>query len=228
MPNYKGKKKHLYDFLPRPKKWAKRIICIIAALILLSWIVPAIFGIGAIDLSQVSDGFILSAIKEMKGELIGQSFDIYEYDADGALNFIISGEKVNITSETDRAGEETSYLKITIDGGEWNHVGSTLVFIEKGAKLVTDFDIAKVSAAKTGSAGFMAVDRVVNHYKNLLGAPKVAIIEAQHGQPVLLFQGNSVYKDIPANLPKMTLLMIDGKHVYIHRANINIMSSNKL
>lgn len=228
MPNYKGKKKHLYDYLPSPKKWAKRIICIIFALILLFYGGVFLIGGGAVDLSKVSDGFILSELMKLKGDLIGQSFDIYEFDADGGLNFIVSGEKVNITQETDRAGEETSYLKIMIDGSEWNHVGSTLVFVEKGAKLVTDFDVSKIAVSKSGSLGFMGVDRVINHYRNLLGTSKAAIVEAQHGQPILLFQGNSVYKEIPANLPKMTLLMLDGKHVYIHRANINILPAKML
>ena len=38
-----------------------------------------------------------------------------------------------------------------------------------------------------------------------------------------LFQGNDCYCEIPADLPKTTLINIDGKMVYVHRANVDII-----
>ena len=35
--------------------------------------------------------------------------------------------------------------------------------------------------------------------------------------------GEDVYWEIPDDLPKMTKLMIDGKALYIHRANFEII-----
>ena len=45
----------------------------------------------------------------------------------------------------------------------------------------------------------------------------------QNGTPIGLFQGNDCYTEIPADLPKTTLINIDGKMVYVHRANVDII-----
>ena len=37
--------------------------------------------------------------------------------------------------------------------------------------------------------------------------------------------GDEVYWKIPKDLPKMTKLMIDGKALYIHRANFQIIDT---
>lgn len=42
------------------------------------------------------------------------------------------------------------------------------------------------------------------------------------------FPGDNVYWEIPEDLPKMTKLMIDGKALYIHRANYQIIDSDLL
>ena len=43
------------------------------------------------------------------------------------------------------------------------------------------------------------------------------------GVPICAYGGNSVYWEIPDDLPKTTKLMIDGKPLYIHRANYVMM-----
>ena len=48
------------------------------------------------------------------------------------------------------------------------------------------------------------------------------------GIPIGVYQGEEVYVTIPSNLPKMTRLNIDGKSLYIHRANYVILDSNML
>jgi hypothetical protein len=44
------------------------------------------------------------------------------------------------------------------------------------------------------------------------------------GQPIAAFSGDDVYWD----LPKMTKLMVDGKALYIHRANYQIIDKKLL
>ena len=53
-------------------------------------------------------------------------------------------------------------------------------------------------------------------------------LPSQLGQPIKAYQGDDVYWEIPENLPKMTKLMIDGKALYIHRANFQIIDSDCL
>lgn len=52
---------------------------------------------------------------------------------------------------------------------------------------------------------------------------RVVIIQSQEGDPICMFQGDSVSWDIPKNLPKTTEINIDGMKLYIHRANFAVV-----
>lgn len=69
---------------------------------------------------------------------------------------------------------------------------------------------------------------IVNSYKNQFGKSRVVVIKSQLGQPIVAYSGKKVYWEIPDNLPKMTKLMIDGKALYIHRANFQIIDKTLL
>ena len=49
---------------------------------------------------------------------------------------------------------------------------------------------------------------------------------SQTGAPICMFQGDKCYTEVPADLPKTTLISIDGKLVYVHRANIDIIDAD--
>ena len=51
---------------------------------------------------------------------------------------------------------------------------------------------------------------------------------AQTGAPIYVFSGRSVYWEVPDDLPKFTKLSIDGKPLYIHRANFQIIDAKLL
>lgn len=69
--------------------------------------------------------------------------------------------------------------------------------------------------------GFIA--GIVNKYKNMFGKSRIVVVKSQLGQPITAYSGDEVYWEIPDDLPKMTKLMIDGKALYIHRANFQII-----
>ena len=48
------------------------------------------------------------------------------------------------------------------------------------------------------------------------------------GVPICAYGGNDVYWEIPEDLPKTTKLMIDGKPLYIHRANYVMLDTELL
>ncbi len=163
-------------------------------------------------------------VSKLRGELFGNDYIIRQYDDFGNLVFTIRGDKVTMDCELDEYGEVTSYIDITIDGESWKHVGSTLVFAQEKADMITDFQIpAEMEGQGFGSTGLMAVDRRLNEYANFFGKDLVILISSQNGTPVALFQGNNVYTEIPGDLPKTTLIHIDGAMVYVHRANIDII-----
>ena len=162
-------------------------------------------------------------VGKLKGELFGNDYIIRQFDDFGNLVFTVRGDKVTMDCELDEYGEVSSYIDITIDGESWKHVGSTLVFAQKGVDLITDFQLPDQMESTGSSTGLMAVDRKINHYKNLFGKELVVLVSSQNGTPIGLFQGDDCYIEIPADLPKTTLINIDGKMVYVHRANVDII-----
>lgn len=178
-------------------------------------------------LTLSSCGWLNAFIGQLKGELIGNDYIITEYDNFGNPVLQVEGDKITMDGAVDSAGEPTSYITITVDGYEWDHVGSTLVFAQNGVDMVTDFDLPEIIETHgSTSTGLMDVDRVVNHYKNLFGKKSVVIVSSQNGTPIGLFQGDNCYVEIPDDLPKTTLVNIDGKMVYIHRGDVDIMPTS--
>jgi hypothetical protein len=167
--------------------------------------------------------FVETFVGKLKGELFGNDYVIRQYDDFGNLVFTVYGDKVTMDCELDEYGEVSSYIDITIDGESWKHVGSTLVFAQEKADMITDFQLPAELEGQGGSTGLMAIDRRINEYANYFGKELVILISSQNGTPVALFQGNNVYTEIPGDLPKTTLIHIDGAMVYVHRANIDII-----
>ena len=100
-------------------------------------------------------------------------------------------------------------------------VRDTCIFVQKGLEPEVDFSMEEISSNGGGSPASIA--RVLNKYKNDFGKSRVVVIKSQLGQPIAAFSGDDVYWEVPEDLPKMTKLMIDGKALYIHRANYQII-----
>lgn len=177
-----------------------------------------------------------SQIADLKGELIGNSFDISIYDNFGTNVLNISGDKVQVDNNNivevksvDSNGdwsttyEMSSVTTNTIDGNNMNQVGNTVIYAERGLNKITDFELP--TDIETSGGTFNLLDRNINEIKNLIGTPKVVVISSQLGVPIAVYGGEKVYYEIPDDLPKMTKLNIDGKALYIHRANYIIIDN---
>ena len=166
---------------------------------------------------------ISSFFGSLTGELFGKDYDIRQYDDFGNLVFTVHGDRVTMDCELDEYGEVSSYIDITIDGQSWKHVGSTLVFAQNGVDMITDFQLPTDMEVDGGGLGLISGDRFVNDYRNKFGKKLVVLVSSQNGTPIGLFQGDNCYTEIPGDLPKTTLINIDGKLVYVHRANVDII-----
>ena len=177
---------------------------------------------------------LASAINDIKGSLIGNQYTIYTYDNFGNLVLETSGKKIDIAGNPvkntsyDENGkvitgyELSSVITITIDGNEIESCGDTCIFVQKG--LTPDVDFTTETIQSSGSVlDITSLSAKLNQYKNKFGKARVVVIESQLGNPIMAFSGDSVYWEIPEDLPKMTKLMIDGKALYIHRANFQII-----
>lgn len=186
-------------------------------------------------------GKLGSIINEIHGSLIGNNYTVYTYDNYGNQTLKTSGKKISITGnkiETvsyDSDGRAvtgydlSSVITITIDGKEIESCGDTCVFVQNGLEPEVDFSLDEVNSnGGNGITDNAALARVLNRYKNDFGKSRVVVIKSQLGQPIAAFSGDNVYWEIPDDLPKMTKLMVDGKALYIHRANYQIIDKDLL
>lgn len=171
--------------------------------------------------------FLGSKLQDIKGTLVGDSYSIEFYDNYGAKFLTSNGQRIDLEGNyvqvyTD--GESSSYelssvVTITIDGNNMETTGSTVIFEGKGLKKLADFSISETNSTSNSVMDITSISRNVNEFKNNFGVAKVVIIQSQMGVPICAYGGNNVYWEIPDDLPKTTKLMIDGKPLYIHRAN---------
>lgn len=180
-------------------------------------------------------------MNDVKGNLSGNSYTIYTYDNYGQKVMTTTGDKINIAGNKtkskgyDSEGNETtsydvsSVITILIDGKEIESCGDTCIFEQKGLKPEVDFTQENIISHSTGKISENTyIAGILNSYKNYFGKSRVVVIKSQLGQPIAAYSGDEVFWKIPDDLPKMTKLMIDGKALYIHRANFQIIDKELL
>jgi hypothetical protein len=182
-----------------------------------------------------------SQIRELSGDLVGNSFVITTYDNYGQQTMKTSGRRVNVKgnkvktsgyTETGVAFEQwelSSVITITVDGREMETCGDTCIFAEKGLEPDLDFTTPEFIESHGGSPfSITSLSYALNQYRNYFGKSRVVVIKSQTGQPICAYSGNNVYWEVKTDLPKTTKLMIDNKALYIHRANFQIIDKKLL
>lgn len=152
-----------------------------------------------------------------------------------------TGDKINITGNKtksigyDSDGSEittydlSSVITINIDGNQIQSCGDTCIFVQEGLNAEVDFTQNQINSSTNGNfSDNTYIAGIVNEYKNMFGKSRIVVIKSQLGQPITAYSGEKVYWEIPDDLPKMTKLMIDGKALYIHRANFQIIDKELL
>ena len=189
----------------------------------------------AVVFNMTGCAWLDSKIADMKGELIGNSFDVSIYDNFGTNILNIHGDKVQVNNNVvevksvDSSGnwsttyEMSSVTSNTIDGSNMEQVGNTVIYAERGLNKITDFELP--TDITTSGGTFNLLDRNINDIKNIIGTSKVVVISSQLGVPIAVYGGEKVYYEIPDDLPKFTKLSIDGKALYINRANYIILDT---
>ena len=181
-------------------------------------------------------------VNELNGSITGNSYNASFYSNEGVKFMDMSGQKIDFSSnivkeqsyDSDSGWGYTetlsSVVTITIDGKEVESCGSTMIFAEEGLNPDVDFKSPDVINSTTdGSLGENAIiASIVNKYKNYFGKSRVVVIQSQLGDPICAYSGDEVYWKVCQDLPKTTKLMIDGKALYIHRANFQIIDKELL
>ena len=178
-----------------------------------------------------------SKVQDIKGQIKGNTYNCMFYSNMGDNFMNVKGEKIelvpNIVKERTYDGETgnwgytetiSSVVTITIDGHQLENCGSTVLFAEDDLKPDADFKtVDNIESNAKGIGDNTIIAGVVNKYKNYFGKPTVVVIQSQLGTPICAYSGDKVYWEVCQDLPKTTKLMIDGKALYIHRANFQII-----
>lgn len=204
----------------RINRQRSKLANVLAVFILMVVLIGTITGCAALD-----DFF-----KTAKGALIGNSFTVFQYDNTGNQTLVFKGSSIEISPYQPKYNENgekelTSVLDITVDGNQVLAVGNTLIFEERGLDKIAGFEDISEFANSWSAEGlhFIPYDKFINSIKNMAGKPRLILVYSQLGEPLAVYQGDSVYVTVPSDLPKMTRLNIDGKSLYLHRVNYTII-----
>lgn len=181
-------------------------------------------------------------VNELNGSITGNTYNAGFYTNQGENFMNVSGQKIDLQSnvikeKTYNSNNGWGYNKtlssvvtVIIDGKTIESCGSTMIFAENGLNPEVDFNSPEViKSTSDGSFGDnVFIASIVNKYKNYFGKSRVVVIQSQLGDPLCAYSGNEVYWEVCQDLPKTTKLMIDGKALYIHRANFQIIDKNLL
>lgn len=185
-------------------------------------------------LTQTLSGcsWISSKISEFKGSLIGNSYTIDTFDNFGKKLMTTVGSKVSVNGnytqsdkEDDSTKQLTSVITIDIDGHQMISSGDTMVFYEKGLEPEFNWSVRMIESTDNplDPTDNTLISGRINAVKNYFGKSQVIVIKSQIGAPIYAFSGDKVYWEIPEDLPKFTRINVDGKQLYIHRANFQII-----
>ena len=182
-----------------------------------------------------------SGIHDLHGSIIGNEYNIDIFDNTGIRTLKSHGKKIDIdnnvveertyasaTDEWYTTKTLSSVITITIDGRQLISCGDTCVFYDKRLTPEYEFYLDQIDSESSGILDSTLISGRVNIIKNELGKPMVVIIKSQMGAPIYAFSGDKVYWEIQDDLPRFTKLMIDGKALYIHRANFQIIDKSLL
>ena len=182
-----------------------------------------------------------SGIHDLHGSIIGNEYYIDIFDNTGIRTLKSHGKKIDIdnnvveektyastTDEWYTTKTLSSVITITIDGRQLISCGDTCVFYDKRLIPEYEFYLDKIESDSSGILDSTLISGKVNSIKNEFGKPMVVVIKSQMGAPIYAFSGDKVFWDIEEDLPRFTKLMIDGKALYIHRANFQIIDKSLL
>ncbi len=199
-------------------------------------LLAALMAVGS--LSACSFQGFNSEVNELKGSIKGNTYSCDFYTNQGEKFLSAKGENIdfdsNIVKESTYSEEDgwgyvetlSSVITITIDGKQMETCGSTGIFAEDTLKPDYEFTLSDINSSSNGVKDTTFISKFVNKYKNYFGKGVVVVIQSQLGDPICAYSGEDVYWKVCKDLPKTTKLSIDGKALYIHRANFVIIDKD--
>lgn len=133
----------------------------------------------------------------------------------------------------------SSVVSVDIDGKSIESCGDTIIFYDTS---LTKYDVElpdEVVLSQGSDASISVPDDLrfsdgwtldwwwkYEDLENKDVGSKIVVIKSQLGEPICMFVGDKVGWEVSRNLPKTTEVCIDGKMVYIHRSNFNVIDTS--
>ena len=200
--------------------------------------------------APIEDSATHTAVADNTEEQIKISYIAEFYDNHGAPWLSVEGTSFDISPNRvkeyyyDSSGtwtygyETSSVVSVDIDGKNIETCGSTILFYDTRLQKL-DAEIPSEIISSTGETAEISVPNDIqfsdgwSYYwwwstkdlENRTAGRRMVVIQSQEGDPICVFVGDNVSWSIPKKLPKTTEICIDGKMLYIHRANFAIIDT---
>lgn len=157
----------------------------------------------------------------------GVSASLRTYNEQGQVIDEVHGTSLHVERNrdfdtTDSAGtsnNDSRVLSISIGSHNMSHVGSSMVIAQDGLVDIMDDTNARVDFQST-EPGTPWLNHLVEKHKNLWqGSSKTIMIRSQDGSPIAVYTGSEV-EIYPTDIPSSTWFRIDGKYLFVYRADI--------
>ena len=162
----------------------------------------------------------------------GVSGDVKTYTSDGILIDKIHGTSFNLSRDTrfdskdsdGSSNKDSSVLSISLGNKVINHVGSTLILSQDGLNNVIETTKTKVTT-ENNDPGVPWLNAFVENHRNMWqGGAKTIVVRSEFGTPVAVFIGQNV-EIMSTSVPKSTQFRVDGKYLFVYRANYTVYDS---
>jgi len=159
----------------------------------------------------------------------GRDQVINTYDENSQVIDHIEGKSISLGADSkfeirDSEGkivQKSAVVSLTIGGKSMVHVGSSMIIRDKELPDVFN-EFAKKVNIKNFDRSTPIINRMVNEMKNYtVGQSVLILVRSQSGIPLAAFTGNKVGY-FATNIDKSTGLIVDGKSLFIYRADYDM------
>lgn len=134
--------------------------------------------------------------------------------------------ETSISSDGSVISSPGEVLLISIGNSHISHVGSTMIWAEDGVEAIAGADTSvDISNSEQGTPW---LNNLLEYNRNLWqGKGKTILIRSQDGKPIGVYAANEV-EIVGTSVPKSTMLRLDGRRLFVYRADYTIYDTDLL
>ncbi|HTJ73114.1 MAG TPA: DUF5052 family protein [Verrucomicrobiae bacterium] len=144
----------------------------------------------------------------------------------GASFRVTRDSEFDTTDDKGNSNNDSSVLLISLANAHIHHVGSTMILAQDGLVDITE-QLPAEFRFTNDKPGTPWINDIRYRFQQLWGGTaKTIMIRSQDGTPIKVYGGNEV-QILKTDVPKSTWFRIDGKTLFVYRADYTVVD-NKL